>query len=304
MSSPVSLEAFDELTSGVYSRNSLLALVKDWNLFRIFCFEKQVNVLPASTTAVRQFIEHEAKTRKFSTLKRYTVTISLVHRLLASHDPIANSQVRLLIAKYRLDKNGDAKQATSFTLEHLNELDECLSKEHCPKNIRDLAIYFLMFECVLKRSELKALTIGQVDSMESYLHVNVQQHSYRLSERGTFVLRQWLSISGGASDWPLFRAIDRHGNINHSAMDDSSIYRVLRNAGTLIQYPAVFSGQSTRIGGAQHLAKTGHKPKEIQEFGRWLSPAMPYQYIGNRQKAETKSKSLNQSGLGNNASCE
>jgi len=47
-----------------------------------------------------------------------------------------------------------------------------------------------------------------------------------------------------------------------------------------------FSGQSARVGAVQELSEQGYKIKEIQEFGRWLSPAMPYQYVGNKGTAE------------------
>jgi hypothetical protein len=75
-------------------------------------------------------------------------------------------------------------------------------------------------------------------------------------------------------------------------MDDSSIYRVLRNASELLSLSINFSGQSTRVGAAQHLSKAGANIKEIQDFGRWLSPAMPYQYIGSTQLAEDEQQTF------------
>jgi hypothetical protein len=40
-----------------------------------------------------------------------------------------------------------------------------------------------------------------------------------------------------------------------------------------------FTGQSARVGAAKELEKQGYNLKEIQAFGRWLSPAMPAQYL-------------------------
>jgi hypothetical protein len=57
----VTLEQFNQLTQHQYSRNSLLAFTKDWNLFLEFCQLRSVNAIPASITAVRQFIELEAR---------------------------------------------------------------------------------------------------------------------------------------------------------------------------------------------------------------------------------------------------
>ncbi|MCG6438086.1 integrase, partial [Vibrio parahaemolyticus] len=110
---------------------------------------RSVNAIPASITAVRPFIEFEARSRKFSTLKRYTVTISLVHTLLGQRDPTTNSQVRTSLQRLRLDKHGDATQAQSFNQDHLSQLFGKLKDRQAIKTIRDLAIYHVMFECAL-----------------------------------------------------------------------------------------------------------------------------------------------------------
>ncbi|WP_295890899.1 tyrosine-type recombinase/integrase [uncultured Vibrio sp.] len=284
--SEVSIDQFEILTCYQYSRNSMLAMVKDWNLFNSFCQRKHVRSLPASVTAVRLFIENESRERKFATLKRYSVTISLVHRLLTESDPVANSKIRILLAQYRLDKQGDAKQAKEFSLEHLQALDKTLMKSPNLKSIRDLAICYVMFECALKRSELKQLKVRHVHVRADDLSIEIADHTYRLSERASFILNKWLSYKGGLEEEVLFSAIDKHGNISSKKMDDSSIYRVLKGASEALGLSTHFSGQSTRVGAAQHLSNSGANVKQIQEFGRWLSPAMPYQYIGYRQKAE------------------
>ncbi|WGV98122.1 tyrosine-type recombinase/integrase [Vibrio sp. YMD68] len=288
--SQVTLEEFDMLTHGVYSRNSLLAMVKDWNLFSEFCQIKQVSSLPASVTVVRLFIEREAKKRKFSTLKRYAVTLSLVHRLLYDTDPVSNSLIRQLLASYRMEKFGDAKQAQGLTLNHIKELDRILTETPSPKSVRDLAIYYVMFECALKRSDLKSLSFSDLTECENHYLVSIKDHSYELSHRCSSILKLWLSVAGDNPDLCLFRAIDRHGNVSSAQMDDSSIYRVLASASDLLNLSVKFSGQSTRVGAAQHLASRGKKAKDIQEFGRWLSPAMPYQYMGLKQTAEDEKR--------------
>ncbi|EKO3536397.1 tyrosine-type recombinase/integrase [Vibrio fluvialis] len=285
----VTLEQFNQLTQHQYSRNSLLAFTKDWNLFLEFCQLRSVNAIPASTTAVRQFIEFEARSRKFSTLKRYAVTISLVHTLLGQRDPTTNSQVRTSLQRLRLDKHGDATQAQSFNQNHLNLLFEKLKDRQAIKTVRDLAIYHVMFECALKRSELKSLLTSQLvklNNEQPNLSLLVAGYTYSLSEQASQCLLKWLTHIDDTND-ALFRAIDRHGNVSTSPLDDSSIFRILRNAGRYLGDEQLrFSGQSTRIGAAKELAKQGYKAKEIQEFGRWLSPAMPYQYIGDKNTAE------------------
>lgn len=282
----VSLEQMNDLTQHSYAHNSLLAIKNDWNLFVSFCQRKNVNALPASVTATRLFLESESKKRKYSSIRRYSVTISLIHRLLSLKDPTNNPQVRQSLMTLRLNKKGDEIQALSFTSEHLLELYEKYNKSKSAKIIRDLAIYHVMFECALKRSELKKLSFNQIESLDEHLLLTFGESRYQLSSNAASCLNKWLKIVPKNCEY-VFRSLDKHGNVADNILNDSSIFRVLRNAGVLLDKPELkFSGQSARVGAVQELSQQGYKVREIQEFGRWLSPAMPYQYIGNRETAE------------------
>ncbi len=282
----ITLEQMSELTQHTYARNSLLAMTKDWNLFLSFCHSRSVTALPASITATRLFLEHEAKTRKYSTIRRYGVTISVVHKLLSQKDPTNNPLVRQSLMALRMEKSGDHQQATSFTTRHLKALYDKYHKDTSVKVVRDLAIYHVMFECALKRSELKAFNKHQILESDNGFSLEFGQSTYQLSENANVCLCNWLKYLSDDED-VIFRSIDRHGNIATTKLDDSSIYRVLRNAGKLLDDVNLkFSGQSARIGAVQELSEQGYKAREIQQFGRWQSPAMPYQYIGSKNSAE------------------
>ncbi|MDW6004432.1 tyrosine-type recombinase/integrase [Vibrio mangrovi] len=278
----------NELTQYQYSNSSLLAMVKDWNIFVEFCQNQQVMPFPASPNTIRLFLEKESQTRKFSTLRRYTVTITVLHKLIGYPDPIAHHEVRLLLMSLRLEKKGDNAQADAFSLEHLEQLDELLSNSEDIKDIRDLAIYYLMFECILKRAELRELNIGQLSlESESVVLVHLRDNHYQLSPQASQAIQRWCNLIDTLTSSYVFRAIDRHQNIGAEKLNDSSIYRILRNAGERLGIAHLkFSGQSTRIGATQELYKQGMKIKEIQSFGRWQSPVMPSQYVGKHHQAE------------------
>ncbi|MGO1296284.1 MAG: tyrosine-type recombinase/integrase [Vibrio sp.] len=283
---PLTVEGFQDITQNGYAKRSCVAMVKDWNLFLEFCQLKQVSALPASTTAIRLFLEKEARSRKFSTLRRYSITISNIHKLSGYSDPTRTQPIRQLLMQLRIDKHGDGKQAETFTAAHLTQLHQALIQSDEIKDIRDLAIYHVMFECALKRGELKQLDITQCVYQNDSVVITINETDYQLSEPGQAAFLRWqqlLALDAG----PLFRGINRHGHISSSPLDDSSIYRVLRHAGERLGQPGLkFSGQSTRIGAVQELSKQGYKAREIQAFGRWLSAAMPYQYLGQTNTAE------------------
>ncbi len=251
-----------------------------------FVWKKGVNPLPASATAVRQYVERLATKRKYATVRRNTVTIGLLHRILSQTDPTTNSQVRNVLTQIRLNKHGDAKQATPLQLHHIKRLEKLCSKSPTIQEIRDIAICYVMFECAMKRSELKSLVFSNIAVNGADTYIQLGDSNYRLSEQACRALTQWNDLVA-VQEGCVFRAIDKHGNIASNPMDDSSIYRVMRRVGDKLGVSAL-SGQSLRVGAVKELAKQGLKPRDIQLFGRWLSPAMPYQYLGNVEQAETE----------------
>jgi len=280
----ITIEDIDELMENVYSRNSLLAMRKDWHLFSGFCVHKGVQPLPAASTAVRLFLEKESKKRKYSTLKRYAVTIGLVHKTLGLVDPTAGVQVRNLLASLRINKKADHQSTTSFSRLHLSNLTDLLVSSKHLRDVRNLAIYHLMFEGMLKRSDLRDLAISNVCMKDSGCSIWVSEEEYSLSEEATRLLKRWINIRGEHAG-ALFTAIDKHGNLKNEPLNDSSIYRILRAASDKLKLDINFSGQSLRVGAANELAAQGVKVKDIQHLGRWKSAAMPYQYIGNGTQA-------------------
>ncbi|AIW16300.1 tyrosine-type recombinase/integrase [Vibrio tubiashii] len=280
----ITIEEVNDLLNGEYARNSLLAMRKDWNLFNEFCSQKGVNSLPAASTAVRLFLEKESKQRKYSTIKRYSVTLGLFHKTLNLPDPTSNISVRNLLASLRIDKKSDAKSTTSFNRQHLETLTNLLTPSKHVRDVRNLAIYHLMFECMLKRSELRDLELKSVCLNDGVVSIWISTEEYRLSDEACEILNRWLTVRG-SHNGALFNAIDKHGNISDEALNDSSIYRILRSASDKLKLGVKFSGLSLRVGAANELASQGMKVKDIQRFGRWKSAAMPYQYIGNQSQA-------------------
>lgn len=289
LNNEVSLDVIDELTDNQYSRNSLLGIFSDWNRYLAFCLKHHINTLPASVTAIRRFLEIEAQDRKFASLKRYTATLSLLHTILGFPNPIKHKQIRLTLVQLQISKSGDAKQTNAMTYHHLTQLNKILDRPNASfKDARDIAIYNVMFECALKRSELKGLKSNQISINEGSACVVLSDSTYQLSDIATKYVQRWIEMSGSFEEQPLFRSIDRHGHVHSEPLDDSSIYRIVRRASDLLELSGSlsFSGNSIRVGATQELAKQGMNIREIQDFGRWMSPVMPAQYLGHFAKSE------------------
>ncbi|RQW64474.1 tyrosine-type recombinase/integrase [Vibrio viridaestus] len=282
----VDLDTLDEYTQNLYSKSSLLAMRSDWNRYVDFCYRKGAAIFPHHSDTIRMFLEEESRERKYASIRRYSLTLSTIYRLLSETDPLRNTQVRQLLADLRLEKAGDQKQSDAFTSTHLKYLNHSLAKSTKHRDIRDLAIFNVMFECALRRSELRELTRSQLALHDENAIITIHEFSYTLSEQATKALHLWLSLINDDLEY-VFRAIDRHGNISHTNLDDSSIYRIFRRAAELLDNKSLhFSGQSARIGAAKELHKQGEKLRDIQQFGRWLSPVMPTQYVGQTAQSQ------------------
>ncbi|MDD9157833.1 tyrosine-type recombinase/integrase [Aliivibrio sp. S4TY2] len=286
LTSDIDIDTFASCLKKKYSRNSLISFKNDWNNFVVFCQLHHVMALPASTTAIRIFIEKQAKEKKLASIKRSLISISHVHNAFELKDPTQTAQVKAAVGKIRLDKRDDSKQTEGITLSMLAELERQLSSSVELKDIRDLVIWHLMFELLLKRGELRDLTLDDVcfDEFGNCV-IQLKQNYYPLSQETTLLLNNWLSASHLTEGY-LFRGLDRHQNLSSSHLNDSSIYRIFRRANELLNLEVNFSGLSARVGATKELSKCGYTVHEIQELGRWVSPAMPNQYIGNIERSE------------------
>ncbi|MGF1681464.1 tyrosine-type recombinase/integrase [Photobacterium minamisatsumaniensis] len=281
-----SFDDIQRLTRGQYAMNTLISFNNDWNNFLTFCSDNKIPPLPAKADTVHRYIEEMSKTRKLASLKRYMVTISLIHRCHDLPDPCAKSEIRLEMKKQQLAKHDDYENAAAFRDEHLQKLIMRFELSIKPKDIRDVAIWAVMFEAMLKRSELANLMLEDLVIHENGLiDINVEPNIISLSRISSQTLQRWLVVSF-IVDGYLFRRIDRHSNIGDRPLDHSSIYRVFRRASDELGLPKaeLFSGQSPRVGAAQDLSDSGLSINEIQEQGRWKSPAMPAQYVGNTDR--------------------
>lgn len=286
LTSELDVETLSSYLKKQYSDNSLISFKNDWVNFVVFCQTHQVIALPASTTAIRIFIEKQAKEKKLASIKRSLISISHIHSAFGFKDPTRTAQVKSALGKIQIDKKNDSKQTEGITVNMLETLALQLALSDELKDIRDLAIWHVMFELLLKRGELRELQLKDIcfDESGKYM-IQVQQNYYPLSQETGLLLAKWLNTSL-IFDGYLFRAIDRHQNVSEKKLNDSSIYRIFRRANELLNLEVHFSGLSARVGATKELSKSGYSIHEIQAMGRWVSPAMPNQYIGNIERSE------------------
>lgn len=160
--------------------------------------------------------------------------------------------------------------------------------------VRDRAVLLLGFAAALRRSEIAALQVADVEQVASGLVITVRRSKTDQEARGREVavgfgdhpatcpvlaLRRWLErtrIDAG----PLFRAIDRHGCM-HGALSGRAIAGIVqRRVASLGVDARRFGGHSLRAGFATPAAASGIAESEIAEVTGHRSVAVLRTYVG------------------------
>ena len=113
---------------------------------------------------------------------------------------------------------------------------QCAS-DNSPSGVRDAALIALLYSCGLRRAEITALDLDQVETETGKLLIqgkrNKQRTAYSIS--GTQeALADWLAIRG-VEPGPLFLPITKGGNLRKQRLSTQAIYNILRKRAKLAQ---------------------------------------------------------------------
>jgi len=169
--------------------------------------------------------------------------------------------------------------------------------EHLPNTLsglRDRALLLLGFAGAFRRSELVALAVEDIAYLPEGLAAVIRNSKTDQERAGQKVavalgksretcpvasLREWLS-KGGISRGPLFRGIDRWGNVKAEPLTDQVVALLIKKYALLAGLDAtVFSGHSLRAGLATSAAAAGASERAIMKQTRHKSEAMVRRYI-------------------------
>lgn len=161
-----------------------------------------------------------------------------------------------------------------------------------PLAVRDRAVLLLGFAGALRRSEIAALDVNDVEIAPEGLRVTVRQSKKDQQAKGATVgvprgtgdacpveaLRAWLALVD-ATDGPLFRVVTRGGIVTDKRMSGRAVARMVKRLAELAGLdPERFSGHSLRRGLATSATEAGRSTLALQRQGRWASADMPALY--------------------------
>jgi integrase len=162
-----------------------------------------------------------------------------------------------------------------------------------PKDLRDRALLLVGFAGGFRRSELVAIDCDDIERVHQGIVVRVRRSKTDQEGAGRQVgiphgrtrwcpvtaLGVWLTLAG-IQDGPIFRRIDRHGNVLDARLSGEAVSLVVKERVSAVDLdPYEFSGHSLRAGLATSAAAAGVSSRKIRQQTGHTSDAMLARYI-------------------------
>lgn len=242
---------------------------KDFEIFGLWCQDRDLDSLPATAAAVAAYLAFEAdRGSKPSTIGRRCAAIRYVHGIAGHPSPTGDERVKAVIRGIRRTHGAAPTRVTPATADRIMVMaprpDGGLTA------VRDRALLLLGFAGALRRSELVALDIADIEEVPEGLRVTVRRGKTDQEGRGAIIaivrgevacpvaaLRAWLQAAG-ITEGSLFRPIRRGGHVQAQRLTDRSVANIVKaHAERVGLDSALFSGHSLRAGFLTSAAKHG-----------------------------------------------
>ena len=276
---------------GAKAENTIRAYVSDWAHFEDWCRESALESMPATASTVALYLAAHSDCLKPSTLRRRLSSISKIHQFSGHTTPTRDPLVRTAWDGIRRAKgtrqSGKKPLLTDGIREMVDTLPDTLT------GLRDRAIILTGFAGCMRRSEVVGLNVEDLSFVKEGMVVLISKSKTDQAGEG---LRKGLPYGSGetcpvrAMKWwleaaaiysgPVFRSIDRHGNISDRRLSDKSVANIVKSACLAAGLdPALYAGHSLRSGLATQAAISGVSESAIIKQGAWASEKMARRYV-------------------------
>jgi len=262
-------------------------------------------LLPASPDTVARYLAEHAATLSRSTLQQRLAALADWHHTHGFADPTKSQLVRKVMKGIRALHPARQKQARPIQLEQVGRiahwLDDAIAAAALAgrtpdqlRHTRDRALLLLGFWRGFRGDELARLRIEHVNAVSGQgMTCFLSQSKGDRNARGkTFKAPALLSLCPveaylawialvDLTDGPVFRAVDRWGNVGATGLHINSLVPVLRtllhSAG--IELAHQYSGHSLRRGFASWATSNGWDLKTLMEYVGWQDAHSAMRYM-------------------------
>jgi len=265
----------------------------DWLAFHTWCRNSKCQPLPADTDTLRAWLHDQAAAGyAVATIARRLSVIRQVHHQHGHASPTDAPAIKAAWRGVRRQLGAAARKVAPVTVEILRRMTATC--DPTPAGRRDHALLVIGFAGALRRSEIAQLTVADLEVHPSGVVLTIRrskgdQHGAghrlglptgsRLDTCPVRQLRAWTDLAD-IVDGPLFRPIDRHGNIAVRHLSGRAVAEIVkRRARAAGLDPERYSGHSLRAGFATSAAASGATEIAIARQTRHRSMTVLRGYI-------------------------
>lgn len=259
--------------------NTVITYESCWTDFLTFAERMNAAPLPASTALVVAYITELAPVQTLATLKTKLAAIRYKHEKARlpdpTNDPIIND-VMLGIARVHGKPQRRKKAADRDTV-----LAMLRVQPQTVSGVRNRAVLLVDYAAALRRSELVALKVADVEFLSDRMIVTINrsktdQHGQGMSKHiaraknknfcAVHALQTWLAV-GNIRTGAIFRAVDRWENVGDSALTPQVVRTIVQEAAELAQLPKeAYGAHSLRRGATTQAARNQETTGDIRKL--------------------------------------
>jgi site-specific recombinase XerD len=266
------IEDAREHIQGAKAVNTKRAYLSDWKSFENWCRVYGFETLPAVPATVILYITDMANEGyKYSTIRRHVSSISAHHKVEQLPSPCRDIHVVAAIEGIGKKIGTKSTPKKAAELDYIAMMIDALDTSKLI-GIRDKAIILLGFATASRRSELVNITMKDIERRPRGVIVTI--HAKKTNEifrKGVLAANnhycpilavdEWIERAA-ISSGPLFRAVDRHGNVSDKALTPQVVSKIVKKAAKAAGLnSAEFAGHSLRSG---IVTTSGQKGFNIQ----------------------------------------
>ena len=271
--------------------NTKRAYTSDWRLFTDWCATHGLQELPATPETIAYYLTFLGSSHKASTIKRKMAAISQRHKSANLESPTGHPLVQGVWQGIQRTIGTRESGKEALWLADLRQVVGILPNDLM--GIRNRALLVIGWAGALRRSELVGIDVEHMRFTADGLMLTIehsktdQQGAGQVialpygSNRSTCPVRsvqEWLSASGITSG-PLFRRIDRHGNLYERLTAQSVRLIVKKNCQEAGLPSASYGAHSLRSGFCSTAAKAGKSEHQIMRQTRHKQSSSLQRYI-------------------------
>jgi site-specific recombinase XerD len=263
----------------------------DFSIFRDWCLAHGVNALPASPETVAAFLAYEARAGLGpSTITRRCAAIRYAHKLATLESPTDSEVVKATLRGIHRSLGAAPDRKTPVLAETARAMAFATPKRL--KGLRDCALLLLGSSGALRRSELVALNVNDLEETDDGFRITIRQSKTDQEGKGQVIavirgaaccpvkaVKVWLAASG-ISEGPIFRPIGKGGRLQDSRLTAKSVCNLVKvYARRLGLNPADFGAHSLRAGFLTSAARRGASIFKMRDVSRHKSMDVLQAYV-------------------------